>query len=62
MANTVLNPHEMLRKNSLSLLVSFTYAPNVHLNALFMPGIVLGVRETVMCKIDIVPALMKITV
>lgn len=45
-----------------SLLVSFMYAPNAHLDAFCMPGVVLGVRGAVMCKIDIVPALMKITV
>lgn len=44
------------------LLASCRYAPNVHLDAFLMPGIVLGVRQAVMYKIDIASALMKITV
>lgn len=38
------------------------YSPNVHLDPFFMPGILLDVRETIMCKKGIVPALMTIVV
>lgn len=63
-ANTVLNAHEILKKKNPFACFSdvFTKCSFIDKVTCFMPGLILGLREMIMYKIDVVPVLTKIIV